>query len=92
MAIKKEILYLLHCRKIGHKYERTEDGTITSVIKNIVSSPGEYLFNERVMVVLIESGYIQKEFSFLNPGDYPTFLKYILVNTERIKLKEASCR
>jgi hypothetical protein len=44
------------------------------------------------MIVLIESGYIQKEFSFLNPAGYPSFLKYILVNTERIKLKEASCR
>jgi hypothetical protein len=92
MAIKKEILYLLHSRKIGHRYERSDEATITSVIKGIISSPGEYHFNERVLVVLIESGYIQKEFSFLNPGDYPTFLKFILVNTERIKLKEASCR
>ncbi len=58
MAIKKEILYLLHCRRRGQKYERTDDATITSVIKSIVSSPGEYLFNERVMIVLIESGYI----------------------------------
>jgi hypothetical protein len=39
------------------RYERVGE-TITSTIKNLVSSPGEYVFNERVMMVLIESGYL----------------------------------
>lgn len=29
LAIKQEIIYLLHCRKRGQKYERKEDETIT---------------------------------------------------------------
>ena len=28
----------------------------------------------------------------MNPGEYPNFLKHILLHTDRIKLKEAACR
>lgn len=42
--------------------------------------------------MLIESGYLQQEFSFLNPKDYPDFLIHILTSSERLKLKEAACR
>ena len=44
------------------------------------------------MMTLIESGYIQQEFSFINPAEYTNFLKYILVHSERTNLKEAACR
>ena len=44
------------------------------------------------MMTLIESGFIHNEFSYLNPGEYPNFLKHILLNNQRIKLKEAACR
>lgn len=50
------------------------------------------MFNENVLIVLIESGYLQQEFSFLNPKEYPEFLIYILSKSERIKVKEAACR
>ncbi|TNV85265.1 hypothetical protein FGO68_gene15236 [Halteria grandinella] len=90
-AVKKEIQYLLNVRKVGMRYERTDE-SIASTVKNLVSSPGEYVFNERVLMVLIESGYIQEQFSLLNPGEYPGFLKYILQSSQRIKLKEAACR
>ena len=56
--LKRELLYLLHPRKTGHPHER-KDEPITSAIKNITSSsPGEYQYNERVMMTLIEAGYI----------------------------------
>lgn len=94
--LKREILYLLNIRKIGGKHERQDDSGgngITSVIKNLCSSNSkEYIYNERIMMTLIESGFIHNEFSYLNPGEYPNFLKHILLNSERIKLKEAACR
>lgn len=82
---------MLNVRKIGHRYERTGE-PISAVIKNIGNSPLEYDFNERILIVLIESDYIQNEFNFLNPADYPNFLKHVLLNSKRIKLKEAACR
>ena len=91
LNLKTEILYLLHVRKKTQKYERTGEN-ITSVIKTLISAPDEFTFNENILGVLIESGYIQAEFNFLNPGEYPNFLKHVLLHTERIKLKEASCR
>ena len=90
--LKRELLYLLHPRKTGNPHER-KDEPITSAIKNITSSsPGEYQYNERVMMTLIEAGYIQQEFSFINPSEYTKFLKYILSSSERGSLKEAACR
>jgi hypothetical protein len=56
--IKQELTFMLNMRKAGMRHERTHD-PVTSMIKNLVSSiPGEYQFNERVLVVLIESGYL----------------------------------
>ena len=90
--LKRELLYLLNPRKTDGRHERNDE-PITSAIKNIVSSsPGEYQYNERVMMTLIEAGYIQQEFSFINPAEYTNFLKYILLNSERTNLKEAACR
>lgn len=92
IALKQELHYLLHVKKVGCTYERTGGDTIAATIKNLVSSPSDYIFNERVMTVMIETGYIQQEVSFLNPGEYPNFLKHILHHSHRIKLKEAACR
>jgi hypothetical protein len=58
IILKREVLYLLNPRKADSFHQRNDE-PITSAIKNITSSlPGEYLFNERVMMTLIESGYI----------------------------------
>jgi hypothetical protein len=57
--LKRELLYLLNPRKSDSRHERNDE-PITSAIKNLTSSsPGEYLYNERVLMTLIESGYIQ---------------------------------
>ena len=57
LNLKTELLYLLHVRKHNTKYERTGE-PITSVIKGIINSPGDFTFNEKVLVVLVETGYI----------------------------------
>ena len=57
IALKQELHYLLNVRKKGMPYERAAE-TIAATVKNLVSSPSDYVFNERVMTVMIESGYI----------------------------------
>ena len=60
IILKQEIQYFLNIRKKGHRYERSAGDQISASIKNIVNSPpSEYVFNESIMIVLIESGYIQ---------------------------------
>ena len=58
--LKDEIIYLLNVRLKDQKYERGAD-PIANVIKNMVksSNPQAYTFNEKVLVVLIESSYLQ---------------------------------
>ena len=63
------------------------------MIKNQLRSSDPVVYNQNVLIVLIESGYLQQEFSsFLNPKEYPDFLIHILRHSERIKVKEAACR
>ena len=54
----------------------------------------KYTMNYRVLVVLIESNYIQK---YINKGSdekslYPYFLSTVLMNSDRNYIKEACCR
>lgn len=58
MNLKEEIVYLLHVRPKDRKFERNGDN-ITNVIKNLVTSNEPMVYNERVLIVLIESGYLQ---------------------------------
>eukprot|EP00347_Sterkiella_histriomuscorum_P016136 403354352 len=91
MNLKEEIVYLLHIRDKDRKFERRQE-PITTIIKNFISSHESQVYNENVLIVIIESGYLQQEFSFLNPKDYPDFLIHILKSSDRIKVKEAACR
>tara|TARA_B110000285_G_C15048139_1_gene575486 strand:+ start:768 stop:959 length:192 start_codon:yes stop_codon:yes gene_type:complete len=51
-----------------------------------------YEYNYKVLVVLIDSGYIQ-DFVFQdNENEYPKFLVGILERSDRGLLKEACCR
>lgn len=58
MCLKDEIVYLLHIRERNRRFERNGD-PITTVIKNFLSSSDSMVFNENVLIVLIESGYLQ---------------------------------
>ncbi len=57
--LKDEIAYLLHLREKSRKFERTQE-PITSIIKSFIANSHEkqYVFNEKVLIVLIESGYL----------------------------------
>ena len=77
--IKDELAYLLHLRYKSQKYVRVQpSSSLTTIINNLVSKPDDFEFNEKVMVVLVESGLLQNEFRDMNPGDYALFLKYLL--------------
>lgn len=58
MNLKDEIVYLLHIRDKKRKFERSGEA-ITTVIKNFISSHETQIYNENVLIVLIESGYLQ---------------------------------
>lgn len=55
--IRDEILYMLHVRKKGEKYVRSQD-PITAVVNNLVNNPQAYEYNLKVLRELIETGYI----------------------------------
>lgn len=90
LLLKQEISYLLNVRKKGGRYDRVHCDPLPAQIKNSVNE--EYVCNERVLVILIETGFIHKELSYLNPSEYPLFLRNLLETRTTSKLKEASCR
>jgi len=57
MILKEELVYLLHVWRTDTKYIRSSE-PINTVIKNLINSPQMHTYNERVLIVLIESGYI----------------------------------
>lgn len=63
------------------------------MIRDILLDYNKFTMNFKVLVVLIESGFIQK---YLNKYEdnalYPSFLSCVLQNCERNYVKEACCR
>ena len=58
MNLKDELIYLLHIRELDRGYVRTGE-PITTAIKNFIGSNDPLMYNENVLIVLIESGYLQ---------------------------------
>ena len=78
-------------RKKGGRFDRDHSEPLPSQLKNSTSE--DFICNKRVLVVLIETGFVQKELSYLNPAEYPAFLKVILESPKSgFRLKEAACR
>ena len=90
--IQNEIAYLLHIRRVGLQYQRETNSSIERYLKELMGNYAGYEFNPKVLVVLIETGYIQECLSVNNKSDYPKFLITILRETDKSFLKEACCR
>lgn len=84
-TLKKCIKLLLHVRRIDEKTDdQSEDlyGSISTMVKECKSKPQDtkiWNFNERVMIGLIETGYLQRELEI--SGDvsiFPDLLIYFL--------------
>ncbi len=88
--LKNEFCYLLHIRKHGQPYERGE--TLSKKIKTLMNTPKEFTYNSKVLIVLIECGYIQQELSYMNYQEYPKFLISMLGVAKDNKVKESCCR
>ena len=93
--VNNEVCYLLHLRRKGKPYERGNDLPAKDIGKEmrdmIVDFKG-YSFNSKVLIVLIETEYIQKKLNIISKSDYPKFLIEILVKSDRSILKECACR
>jgi hypothetical protein len=56
--IAQEIAYLLHIRKFGKEYVRDGNTSIEKQLGDLMNNYPAFQFNPRVLVVLIETGYI----------------------------------
>ena len=88
MKMKDVLNYLLYLRERDNEWEHEQ---IAQILQRMMGS-GDYVFNPKVMRVLLETSYLQKELNNENPILYPRFLAYLLNTTEEIKLKVSICR
>lgn len=58
-VIDEEISYLLHIRKIGKEYQRSND-SIEAQLNQVVTNFNLYTMNYRVLAVLIETDYCRQ--------------------------------
>jgi hypothetical protein len=58
-AISSELAYMLHIRKFGKEYVRDVSSSIEKQLGDLMNNYPAFQFNPRVLVVLIETGYIQ---------------------------------
>jgi hypothetical protein len=57
MKISDEIAYLLHVRRVGSEYDR-KNSSLEGQLNLLLNSYNQFEYNYKVLVVLIESGYI----------------------------------
>ena len=53
---------------------------------------GQYDYNYRVLVELIETNYVQDILNVMNKSDYPKFLILLLEKSDKNYVKESVCR
>jgi hypothetical protein len=56
--IKEELAYLLHIRRKGVEYSRKQESSLDKALQDILNDFHNYEMNNKVLVVLIETGYI----------------------------------
>ena len=83
----------MHIRKKGKEYQRNDEkSTIAKEFKELMNAYDSYDYNYRIMVELIETGYVQDILNVMNKSDYPKFLILVLEKTDKNFVKESVCR
>ena len=93
--ITDELQYMLHIRKIGTEYKRDAKMTMERQIKEMMNNEQGtrvFSYNAKVLVILIECGYIQEILNPMSKADYPRFLIALLSQSDRNFVKESVCR
>ena len=94
--IETEICYMLHIRAKGDDQEFTGRKESVTLMTQLEVLGGQqyntFSYNPKVMIVLIESGYIWDKMRNNRPDEYPKLLITILQNSDRKVMKEACCR
>jgi len=88
LKLRRIIEYLLYFRMPEADFEHRD---LHSVVNKILTSTG-YTYNERVMRILIESGYVRTELAAENANIYAKFLIDIITRNGLLSLKSAICR
>lgn len=91
-VIKEELAYLLHIRRKGVEYSRKMESSLDKALQDILNDFHNYEMNLKVLVVLIETGYIQTIFDLRDKSIYPKFLITVLKESHRVFVKESCCR
>jgi hypothetical protein len=95
--METEICYLLHIRGKSDKNDQEyvgrgiKDNALLCMLDQIGGSHSQYTYNPKVLIVLIESGYIWDKMKRDQPSSYPKLLISILENSNRKVIKEACC-
>ena len=93
IQLNREIQYLLNIRKRGREYIRDDKSNLGNSLRELMQADFRaFDMNNRVLVVLIESGYIQSILNQTVKSDYPKFLITVLKSTDEAFLKNAVCR
>ena len=71
--IDEEISYLLHLRKIGKEYQRSNE-SFEAQLKEVFNNFTQYTMNYRVLAVLIETDYCRQQLNMNQKSQYPDFL------------------
>jgi hypothetical protein len=99
MILKICIKLLLHVKKITEPCDESED--LSGPISKLINECGnrkhdirKWIFNEKIMICLIESSYLQRELDISgNVNTYPDLLLYMLESPwSSYELKCAICR
>eukprot|EP00826_Nyctotherus_ovalis_P063215 TRINITY_DN924_c0_g1_i8.p1 TRINITY_DN924_c0_g1~~TRINITY_DN924_c0_g1_i8.p1 ORF type:complete len:821 (-),score=308.30 TRINITY_DN924_c0_g1_i8:120-2582(-) len=95
-SIENLLQYLLHIRLRGMPYDNSQPfSTLLMQLTSVLLQKGsayQYLYNARVMRILIESGYISKVLKLEQLTAYKKFLDGILINTEDNRMKLSALR
>ena len=93
--ITDELQYMLHIRKTGTEYKRDDKMTMDRQIREMMNNEQgtrAFSYNAKVLVILIECGYIQEILNPMSKADYPRFLIALLSQSDRNFVKESVCR
>ena len=92
--LQRQEAYLLHFRKKDKKYDNNVKSIHEHLKQIIIEEKTEFIYNERVMSIFIETGKIQKVMKEGNNRDATTPDFYIRMLRPSVSslIKEACCR
>jgi hypothetical protein len=91
--ISKELAYLLHVRTKGNVALKTDGKQyVAKVLKTMQESTDDFLFNEQVLIAILEENFAEAEFEKESDHLYYSFIRNLLERTNSEEIKMCVCR